>query len=633
MHGFACSYSVRVMWRRRLLLALAAFCVFALPSVLAIAASARADTVTDWNATAAAALQSPGTVIPPAVPGAGQGAVSTAHLAMVHTAVYDAVNAIDGGHEPYVSSPAAEPWYSQDAAVAAAARHVLINGGLGVPAARLPVIESAYQATLAGIPPGPSRDAGIATREAAATALLASRAGDGRFGALTFKEGMLPGEWRPTSGVIDPGAWLQGVRPFVLRDPDLFRARSRTPCTRARTPPTSTRSRRSVGDRLDQDAGADGRRELLGPGQRHRDDSEHPALGRERSGRHPGRPRPPVRPRLHERRGRADRDLARQGPVQLLAADHRDPRGRERRQRRHGARSDLDLPDRGAALPRPPVGAVGVRLLGRGDAAALLRPRRRDLQRHKPRVRPARSRASRRCATTSSTRGCGPASTSGSQTRRPRRSGGGSPTGATGTPSADPGSPWRPTAPGRAEDRVGADARGQRAPDAPVGLGEPPGAQRVDHRRWRVVTILELVGVEGDMGLDAALHVQAEPNARGQATAAPHHGKSRRCSCARTDAHARMRVLASVSASTGRRPLGRAASVGARRPPAPARVDEQTTTGAQSARGTRPYGDPTTALSCGSTTSIARKAASRSSPALISPALIRRRSSGASQAA
>ena len=66
MHGFACSHSVRPMWRRRLLLALGAFAVFALPSVLAIAAPARADTVTDWNATAAAALQSPGAVTPPA---------------------------------------------------------------------------------------------------------------------------------------------------------------------------------------------------------------------------------------------------------------------------------------------------------------------------------------------------------------------------------------------------------------------------------------------------------------------------------------------------------------------------------------------------------------------------------------
>jgi hypothetical protein len=114
---------------------------FAVLSVLAMAAPARADSVTDWDQIAAAALQSPGTATPP---GAGQGAPSIAHLAMVHAAVYDAVNAIDGGHEPYVSSPAAEPWFSQDAAVAAAARHVLVNGGLGIPAARLTTINTAY---------------------------------------------------------------------------------------------------------------------------------------------------------------------------------------------------------------------------------------------------------------------------------------------------------------------------------------------------------------------------------------------------------------------------------------------------------------------------------------------------------
>jgi hypothetical protein len=196
---------------------------FAVLSVLAVAAPAHADTVTDWDQVAAAALQSPGTATPP---GAGQGAPSIVHLAMVHAAVYDAVNAIDGGHEPYVSSPAAEPWYSQDAAVAAAARHVLVNGGLGIPAARLITINTAYQAALDAIAPGPAKAGGIATGEAAAVALLAARAGDGRFGPFRFTVGTLPGEWRPTSGVNDPGAWLKDVTPFVLRDPDLFRGRA-----------------------------------------------------------------------------------------------------------------------------------------------------------------------------------------------------------------------------------------------------------------------------------------------------------------------------------------------------------------------------------------------------------------------
>jgi hypothetical protein len=191
-------------------------------AVVATPASARADAVTDWNQVAAAALQSPGTATPP---GAGQGAASTAHLAMVHAAVYDAVNAIDGGHEPYVSSPPAEPWYSQEAAVAAAARHVLVNGGLGIPAARMPLIEAAYQATLLPIPDGPAKAGGIATGESAAADLLAARAGDGRFGPFRFAESTLPGAWRlvPPATVTDPGAWLKDVTPFVLRNPNRFR--------------------------------------------------------------------------------------------------------------------------------------------------------------------------------------------------------------------------------------------------------------------------------------------------------------------------------------------------------------------------------------------------------------------------
>ena len=194
----------------------------ALLAVLATPTSARADAVTDWNQVAAAALQSPGTASPP---GAGQGAVSTAHLAMVHAAVYDAVNAIVCSHEPYVSSPVAKRWYSQDAAVAAAARHVLVNGGLGIPATRLPVIEAAYEAALLPIPDGPAKAGGIATGEAAATELLAARAGDGRFGPFRFAESTLPGGWRlvPPAMMTDPGAWLKDVTPFVLRDPDRFR--------------------------------------------------------------------------------------------------------------------------------------------------------------------------------------------------------------------------------------------------------------------------------------------------------------------------------------------------------------------------------------------------------------------------
>ena len=223
MHGCMSCDAVRLTARRRLLLALTAFAVLPL---LAMAAPARADSVTDWDQIAAAALQAPGSATPP---GAGQGAPSIVHLAMVHAAVYDAVNAIVGGHDPYVSSPPAEPSYSQDAAVAAAARHVLVNGGLGIPAARLTTINTAYQNAIDAIADGPAKAGGIATGEAAGAALLAARAGDGRFGSFLFSIGTAPGEWRPTSGVNDPFAWLKDVRPFVLRKPDLFRGRAPYP--------------------------------------------------------------------------------------------------------------------------------------------------------------------------------------------------------------------------------------------------------------------------------------------------------------------------------------------------------------------------------------------------------------------
>jgi hypothetical protein len=87
--------------------------------VLAAPGVARADTVTEWNLNASNALF----VV------AGQGPqASVPHLAMVHGAIYDAVNAIDGGYEGYLLTPRlAQPFDSKEAAAAAAAHRVLLN--------------------------------------------------------------------------------------------------------------------------------------------------------------------------------------------------------------------------------------------------------------------------------------------------------------------------------------------------------------------------------------------------------------------------------------------------------------------------------------------------------------------------
>ncbi len=183
--------------------------------LLAVAAPARADTVTEWNLNATNAL----------LVSAGQPPqVSVPHLAMVHGAVYDAVNAIDGGHEGYLlSSRVATPSDSMDAAAATAAFRVLVH----LAPAQHATLEAQYVASLAAIPDGSSKTRGIAVGEAAAAAMISARTDDGRFGPFRFAAGSGPGVWKPVlpAFVNDPNAWLKDVKPFLIRSPSQFRSK------------------------------------------------------------------------------------------------------------------------------------------------------------------------------------------------------------------------------------------------------------------------------------------------------------------------------------------------------------------------------------------------------------------------
>src|SRR5207247_2642500 len=76
-----------------------------------------ADMVIQWNQILLQAIRVDGTPPPKA----------SRAMAIVHTAIYDAVNAIDRTHEFYLISPLAPPRASLDAAVAAAAHESLIH--------------------------------------------------------------------------------------------------------------------------------------------------------------------------------------------------------------------------------------------------------------------------------------------------------------------------------------------------------------------------------------------------------------------------------------------------------------------------------------------------------------------------
>jgi hypothetical protein len=192
---------------RRLLL-LCALAALGAPSM------AHADAVIDWN------VQAQTTILAPS-PTAH---ASTLSFAMVHGAIYDAVNAIDRRYEPYLPVPRARRHASKDAAAATAAFRVLT----ALYPDQLATLQDRYDASLAAIPDGRAERRGIAAGEAAAAAMLAARANDGRLPAGTpypFPLGTRPGAWRvsPPLTAVDPAWWVGNVKPFMIGRGDRFR--------------------------------------------------------------------------------------------------------------------------------------------------------------------------------------------------------------------------------------------------------------------------------------------------------------------------------------------------------------------------------------------------------------------------
>jgi hypothetical protein len=118
----------------------------------------------------------------------------TRSAAMMHLAVFEAVNAIVGDYEPYLGTIAAPSGASPDAAAVAAAHRILVSLHPGAAAS----LDAARAASLAGIPDGPAKNDGIAVGEAAAAAVLARRASDGAANAaVPYTPGTDPGDWQP----------------------------------------------------------------------------------------------------------------------------------------------------------------------------------------------------------------------------------------------------------------------------------------------------------------------------------------------------------------------------------------------------------------------------------------------------
>ena len=214
------------------LLAIALGASLTLVPVALVAADEPTDMVLVWNENAVNVIGQPATA-----PALAQGPpLAALHLAMVHGAIYDAVNAIDGGHEPYLPGLSAPSTASQAAAVAQAGHDVL--HGI-IPAADTPAnnavrgrVDAMLTASLGTIGASQAKTDGIAIGAAAAAAMLGARAGDGRFESEPFVPSNDVGKWRPVAPL---NANVQGqfatVTPLTLKSPGQYTTEGLPPIT------------------------------------------------------------------------------------------------------------------------------------------------------------------------------------------------------------------------------------------------------------------------------------------------------------------------------------------------------------------------------------------------------------------
>jgi hypothetical protein len=160
---------------------------------------ARADVVTDWNDKAGEIVVAAGLTTAPA----------NRAMAIVQTAVYEAVNAITRRYPDSGLKLDAAPGASVEAAVAAANYATLVKL---LPSQQV-AIDKAYRAALAKIAGGPAKAAGIAAAgiavgEKAAAAILALRGDDGADAIETYRPYTAAGVYVPTVIPVVP-QWPQ----------------------------------------------------------------------------------------------------------------------------------------------------------------------------------------------------------------------------------------------------------------------------------------------------------------------------------------------------------------------------------------------------------------------------------------
>jgi hypothetical protein len=174
--------------------------------------AASAHEVIKWNQLLRQIVLIPGAQ-PPTIP-------STRSLAMLHIALFDAVNAIEQSFTPYFIEVWASRGASKQAAAAQAAHDVLV----ALYPQQQDVLDAALTESLDGLPPGRARQ-GIAVGQAVASAILDWRRTD-RWDATPppYVLPPEPGFWQPTPPGFSPATFTHypDVVPFAITDSRQF---------------------------------------------------------------------------------------------------------------------------------------------------------------------------------------------------------------------------------------------------------------------------------------------------------------------------------------------------------------------------------------------------------------------------
>ncbi|MBX3616916.1 vanadium-dependent haloperoxidase [Nitrosomonas sp.] len=189
------------------LLAIDRFVLLVFISLVAHTATVKADAVTDWNKRA-------GDI----VVAAGIGPLPAERaLAIVHTAVYEAVNAITQRYPVSDLKLQPAPDASVEAAVAAANRVTLMQLVPNQTAA----IDMAYQTVIAAVSDEVARNSGIAVGERAAQGILSMRANDGASDQETYRPITGVGVYIPTV-IPETPQWITR-KPWLMTNAAQFR--------------------------------------------------------------------------------------------------------------------------------------------------------------------------------------------------------------------------------------------------------------------------------------------------------------------------------------------------------------------------------------------------------------------------